>query len=125
MSKVALLIENVGSARAKVAAALYKYLNLGLGQVTRAIDQGEPIFERPLFPREDPHFANQLLTVLESLDALDIRYTAYELLDDQNFKDENPNGLYKITIDGLRQLIASRDKSIEQLRRHIDQEEVD
>jgi hypothetical protein len=56
MPKVALIAEDCGENKAKVGSELRTLCSAGVGEISRALNDGRPVFERQLFDRNDKEF---------------------------------------------------------------------
>jgi hypothetical protein len=114
MSAIALIIRDLGPQMAKSTSLLSSTFSLGLKDVKALVSGGMPIVERTIFDRKNPAFPEQLVTVLEQLDALGCDWVAFELLDGQRY---SPNNQYfELTASRLRSMIAARAESVQQQR---------
>lgn len=113
MSQIALVLSQFAGNRIAAIKILREGLGLAIQRIIDAAGSGQPVLVRRLFDRSDPNFAEQLLPVLEQLDASGVNYCAYELLDGQEFSKMNPVNLYRVDSSRLRSMIESRNKSME------------
>ena len=85
MSKVALMVYDLGASSAQSLAALAKMSSLGLSEIRKAVEEERPVLERRLFDRNQPDFPDRLEKALLELDALGAKWSAFELLDGQTW----------------------------------------
>ncbi|GLR14911.1 hypothetical protein GCM10007907_37010 [Chitinimonas prasina] len=114
MSKVTLFIRDFGPKKIEAIGAIREKLGIGLSLINQSFANGTPLLERAIFDRNNPDFPNQLLDLIRRLDALQVGYVAFEILDNQTFS--LPGKYYEITFDRLTQMIEAREKSVEQQR---------
>jgi hypothetical protein len=113
MSKIALLLNDVGPNKADVVGALRAALGVGLKDIGHA-SNATPLVERSLFDRKNPTFPQTLLGLMVRLETLGASFAVYQLLDDQQFSPTEK--YYQITIDRLKDLISSREESLRRQR---------
>lgn len=114
MSKIALVLNGFGSDEADVAKILRAGLGLEMSKITQLAGSGKPLIVKKLFDRSEPTFAELLQPVLEQLEGVGASYSAFELLDTQEFSSMDPGKLYRIDSKRLRNMIATRQASIQQ-----------
>jgi len=114
MSKVVFLLHDVGPNRLDVIKTLRSAFGVGLQEISHATSTAVPLIERHLFDRKEPAFPGILLALMSQLQALGASFTVYQVLDHQSF---DPSGkYYEVTIDRLRNLIDSREESLQEQR---------
>lgn len=114
MSKAALLIRDFGPQKVEAISELRKELGVSMSDINRGVLTGAPLVVRKLFDRASPEFPRKLLRLMSRLEALNVAFAVYELLDGQTFA--LPNKYYEITVVQLKNMIDTREQSLEQQR---------
>ena len=117
MSQVVLLIDGLGDNKADVIRRLRLTASLKIGDATRVIEMGEPVFRRSLFDRNDPAFPDRLHELLEWFEFHGVRYRAFEILNGQPFDKSNTLEYYMIDAARLKGIMESTKASLDQQRR--------
>lgn len=114
MSSIALVINDLGSQKAKSISLLMKAFGLNVGFIKQAVSDGSVIVEKKLFDRHDPQFPQELVDVLDTLTKLGCSWRALELLDGQVYLPEME--YFEITSERLRNMISAREDSLKRQR---------
>ncbi|MCY2978064.1 MAG: hypothetical protein NTU79_05285 [Planctomycetota bacterium] len=85
MSKVAMIVGDLGDSKTEAVKSIRTYLGLEVGKILEVAGSGRPLIVRKLFDRSEPKFTSALHVVLSDLEKLGIVYEAYELLEHQEF----------------------------------------
>lgn len=94
---VALIIEDFGTKKADVIRELRRFYPTSILEVIAAVEGARPVLMHPLFSRDNPDFAQHLLSFLEWLEAHSLSYKAFRVLDGERFDDANPQKYFMIT----------------------------
>lgn len=114
MSKVVLLVHDFGPRRVDAYSLLRDKLGLGISHINHAHSTGVPLIERTLFDRGDKKFPADLLDLLTGLDALEVKYSTFELPGNQVFSPAAK--YYEITAERLGNMIRARQASLDHQR---------
>jgi hypothetical protein len=116
MPRIVLLLEDCGPQKAKVVAEIRQKFGLAVAEIMSAIGGVRALFDRPMFSRTDPDWERRLSEMMTNLDQLGATYTAYEVLDGQNFLPEARDSYFRITRDRLVNIISAHDRSLREVR---------
>lgn len=113
MSRIVLLIDDVGDARVQVVKLLRKQLQVNIGHIAKALAEKGVLLEQELFPRDDSAFPERLIGVLESLDTLRVSYSFFEIPGSDSFSKERRESYYRVTTKRLRSIMEARKESLD------------
>lgn len=114
MSRLVLMIENNDRVPPGIISKISRLSGKGLLEIKKAIIGHTPVLDKPIFGRLDSGIAGDMLSLLKDLETLNISHIAYELREREPYKEGNT--YFELNSTKLRNMIASREKSLEQQR---------
>jgi len=112
MSRLVLMIDDNSQVPPGIISKISRLSGKGLMEVKRAIAGHAPVLDKPLFDRLDSSPARDILSLLIDLETSNIPYKASELSGRDVYNERNT--YFEINSNKLLNLIAAREKSIEQ-----------
>ncbi|MDC9596940.1 hypothetical protein [Xenorhabdus anantnagensis] len=110
---IALIIRNNGDNKARLVNVIRNCVNISINSILSTVGSDAPVFVKELFDDiHEPEFPEKLMAMMKGLDQLNVNYSIYELVSDQEYVNEGI--YYEITIDRLKNMISTRKRTINQ-----------
>lgn len=114
MSRLVLMIDGNDRVAPGVISRISRLSGKSFLEIKKAIADHAPVLDKPIFGRLDSGAAGDMLSLLNELEVLNISHRAYELREREPYKEGNT--YFELNSTKLGNMIASREKSLEQQR---------
>jgi hypothetical protein len=122
MSRVAVVVTNVGEQKTKVITLLREVTGSAFSVITEAIKNRQPILERKLFYRDHDDVAVALRRLTGGLTRLGADYELYELPEAQAFLAADKSRVHRISPDVLENILQAHEEGLNQQQEIVDRE---
>ena len=97
MSKVALIIENLGDEKASLIAEIRSMAPVTISEILSAVKSQRPVFEKTLLDRHDEEFTGKLVHLLRRLERSNIPHVAYRIPDQETFDPSMSSKYFRLS----------------------------